>query len=94
MYDSKFHSAKTKTSALIQKLISPQIDAQVKDEIMSMNFVTLLTDTSNRKHQKLLPILVRGFSHTKGVLHFKLSVKNISNETSETIATELIETGV
>lgn len=58
-----------------------------------MKFVTLITDTSNRKADKMLPILVRGFNEEEGVLVFKLEIKFIPNETSETIGTELLGTG-
>jgi hypothetical protein len=93
-YDKNFHSGKTKTAAIIQKIISPLIDSQVKNVLNSFNFVTVITDTSNRKHEKLLPILVRGFTSTSGVQTFKISVKSIDNETSETITGEIISAGM
>lgn len=58
-----------------------------------LKFVTLITDTSNRKADKMLPVMVRGFDEEKGVLVYKLAVKLIPNETSETIGKELLETG-
>lgn len=58
-----------------------------------LKFVTLITDTSNRKADKMLPILVRGFDEDEGVLSFKLAIKIIPNETSETIERELVGTG-
>lgn len=57
--------------------------------MLKANSITLLTDTSNRKHVKLLPILARCFDEEKGVQTFKLNVKNIPGEKSETIASEL-----
>lgn len=41
----------------------------------------------------MLPVLVRGFNEKKGVVVFKLDIKFIPNETSETIRKELLETG-
>lgn len=41
----------------------------------------------------MLPVMVRGFDLDKGVKVFKLAVKMIPNEKSETIGTELICTG-
>lgn len=41
----------------------------------------------------MLPVMVRGFSEEKGVQVFKLAVKLIPNEKSETIGNELIGTG-
>jgi hypothetical protein len=58
-----------------------------------MNFISLITDTSNRKADKMLPVMARGFTEDKGVQVFKLGVRFIPNETSETIEKELIGTG-
>lgn len=41
----------------------------------------------------MLPVLVRGFNEKKGVVVFKLDIKFIPKETSETIGKELLETG-
>lgn len=41
----------------------------------------------------MLPILVRGFDVTKGIVIFKLAIKLVPNETSETIGTELLNAG-
>lgn len=62
----------------------------MKDSLSRMNFLCISTDNSNRKHRKLLPVLVRGFDDAEGVKMFKLNVKELSNETSETITSELV----
>jgi hypothetical protein len=59
--------------------------------LKSANFITVITDTSNRKHRKLLPILARCFIRDKGVVTFKLHIKEIKDEKSDTIAKEIIE---
>lgn len=41
----------------------------------------------------MLPVLVRGFDESIGVLNFKLSIKFIPKETSLEIGNELLETG-
>lgn len=41
----------------------------------------------------MLPVMLRGFDEEKGVMTFKLAVKLISNEKSETIGNELLLTG-
>lgn len=74
-------------------MISPEICRIVADSLAKLKFVTLNTDTSNRKAEKMLPVLVRGFDEEKGVLVFKLDIKFIPNETSETIGTELLDSG-
>lgn len=58
-----------------------------------LKYVTLITDTSNRKAVKMLPVMVRGFDPETGVKTFKLAVKIVKNETSETVGNELVETG-
>lgn len=57
-----------------------------------MNFVTIITDTSNRKSNKMLPVIVRGFTDTEGVKLYKLAVNLITNETSETVGNTLLKT--
>lgn len=74
-------------------MISPAIEKEVMENLSKMKFVTLITDTSNHKADKMLPILARGFDEEKGVRVFKLGIKFIANETSETIGEELISTG-
>lgn len=79
---------------ILIQVISPEIEKNVREELEQINFVTLITDTSNRKADKMLPILVRCFHEEKGVKVFKLDVKLIPNEKSETIGTELVGTGI
>lgn len=93
LFDSKFSCGATKTSALVRNVISPEIEINVMKTLEKINFVTLITDTSNRKADKMLPVMVRGFDEEKGVQIFKLAVKLIPNETSETIAKGLLEIG-
>lgn len=75
------------------QVIAPQIDSEMMRDLDKMSFVSLITDTSNRKAVKMLPVLVRGFDEEKGVIVYKLNVKLITNETSETIGNELVATG-
>lgn len=75
------------------QVISPEVDRCVLELLDKMNFVTIITDTSNRKSDKMLPILVRGFTEEGGVRTLKLAVKFIKGETSETIGNEVVETG-
>lgn len=74
-------------------MISPKIDYEVTKDLERLKFLTVITDTSNHKALKMLPVLVRGFSEEKGVQVFKLQVKLIPNEKSETIGKEIVETG-
>lgn len=92
MFEPKFSSAKAKTAAIVRNVVSPMIDKKTRDVLGSLSFLTILTDTSNRKYVKLLPIIIRGFSEFLGVVNLKLDVKSIPNETSDTISTELLAT--
>lgn len=65
----------------------------MEESMARLTFITLLTDCSNRNADKMLPVMVRGFDENKGVLVFKLAVKLIPNEKSETIGSELMTTG-
>lgn len=56
-----------------------------------MSFLTVMTDASNRKDLKLLPVLVRGFHSEKGILVFKLEVKFIDNELAKTICDVIMD---
>jgi hypothetical protein len=58
-----------------------------------LRFISLITDTSNRKSDKMLPVMARAFDEEQGVQIFKLAVKLIPNERSETIGKELLVTG-
>lgn len=75
------------------QVISPRIELDVAAELRKLNFLTIITDTSNHKALKMLPVIVRGFSEEKGVQSFKLEVKLIPNERSETIGNVLFQTG-
>ena len=52
-----------------------------------------MSDTSNRKSDKMLPVMIRGFDTEESVRTFKLSVKIIPNKKSETIRKKLLGTG-
>lgn len=75
------------------KVISPEIDREVAKSLEKVKFVTLITDTSNRKEEKMLPVLARCFDEVKGTQTFKLAVNMISNEKSATITHNLMGTG-
>lgn len=73
-------------------MISPEIRREVASSLDKLKYVTIITDTSNRKAEKMLPIIVRGFDEEKGVVVYHLQLKIIMNEKSDTVGTELIAT--
>lgn len=78
---NEFHSARTKTEAIINGVIAPFAVDEVKKELDSVNYVTLATDASNRKSIKMMPVLARYFIPTVGV---RIKVLEFSAETGET----------
>lgn len=75
------------------QVISPAIEADVAKALGRMDFFTLITDTSNHKSDKMLPVMVRGFDEVGGVKVFKLAVELIADEKSETMGNVLMGTG-
>jgi hypothetical protein len=92
MFDKNYQCAKTKSAAIATNVIGPMITEEVKSDLESMSFLTLMTDASNRKDVKLLPVLARGFHQEKGILIYKLEVYFIDNEKAVTICDLIIKT--
>jgi hypothetical protein len=88
----KYHCATAKTIAVTRNVISPLIAQEMKDILTSLNFLTIITDASNRKSDKMLPILARGFHPQEGVKTFCLSLHLITDETALTITEKILET--
>lgn len=66
-FETKFSLGRTKCAAIIESVIGPLIDKNVSSKLENMNFVSLITDTSNRLNVKMLPIVARGFDPETGV---------------------------
>lgn len=92
MFDKNYRCASSKSAAIVKKVIEPIITKEMKENIGKMSFVTLMTDASNRQDIKLLPVLLRGYVHTKGVIIYKLSIQRIDNERAVTISDILVRT--
>lgn len=87
-----FHSARTKTEAIVNNVIAPIGDSMLKEELSKCNFVTLTTDASNHGNIKMMPVMVRYFKPTEGVRVKMLEFTSVKNETSDTISSMLITT--
>lgn len=81
-----FHSARTKTEAIVTNVLAPIAEDMLNAELKSCRFVTMTTDASNHGSLKLMPVMVRYFLPTVGVKVKMLEFTSIPNETSETIA--------
>lgn len=90
-FESKFSLARTKTAAIITNVIAPFIDRTMKYDIENRHFITIMTDTSNRKNIKLLPVVLRCFNPVKGVVNYKALIKSIPNEQSSTVSSMLMD---
>lgn len=87
-----FHSARTKTEAIVTNVLAPLGENMIKEELLNSHFITLTTDASNRGNVKLMPVIARYFMPTVGVRVKMLDFCSIKNETSETIANLLMKT--
>ena len=87
-FEGKFTLGRTKTAAIIKRVIAPYIDEKIQQDIKRANFVCLMTDTSNHKNLKLLPVVLRYFNPVAGVVSKKIGLVSIPNEKSKTIADE------
>ena len=92
LFDAKYTSARTKSTAIATNIIAPLLQKEVEAVLNSSNFITIITDTSNRNATKLLPIVSRTFSPVFGVQHQKLNLFSLSDETSDTISKAIIKT--
>lgn len=63
------------------------------DEIRDVNFLTLCCDASNKGNCKILPVMVRYFSHRTGSQTKLIEVFELENETGETLFTKLKSVG-
>lgn len=89
LFESKFKCSARKTSAIIKNVISSKIVKNIKSTISQLNFLTLISDASNRKSTKLYPIMARGFDMRKGV-NYLLQIDTLTNETAVTITKALM----
>jgi len=91
LYDSKFTLAKTKLAAIVSNVIAPHINKRIDDDLNTVSFISIMTDTSNHKNIKILPIIIRYFDPDIGVINKKIATVSIPNEKSETIVKELLK---
>ena len=86
----KFRCKRTKSEAIINNVIVPLSIEWLKQELETITFISVITDTSNHKSTKMVPIMIRFFHSKKGVLVRLLEVLSVPNETSN-VMTDAIE---
>lgn len=86
-----FHCARTKTEAIVTNVFAPLAQNMLKNEIANCKYITLLTDASNHGNVKMIPVVCRFFNPTVGVRVKMLEFSTAKGETSEIIASLLID---
>jgi hypothetical protein len=88
----KLTSARTKTEAIVNNVLSPLIFTMIKSETENIPYISVATDGSNHGSTKLFPVLIQYFDCKKGVTTKMIKLGDLKNETAVTIATYLEET--
>jgi hypothetical protein len=90
----KFSSAQTKTEATVNSVLAPESKRLVQEAFQPSNipFCSISTGRSNHGSIKVFPILIQYFDFKNSGTQSKfIELKNILNETSNTIAVMLID---
>jgi hypothetical protein len=91
-FEAKYGCARTKTEAIVSNVLAPFAAEELENDLQSVNYVTLFTDSSNHKSTKVFPILVRYFKPDAGVYVKILELTNLNGETAEIVSNYLTET--
>lgn len=81
-FETKFSLGKTKCEAIVQNVIAPVAQEELKEDLNKSNFVSFSMNASNRKEIKLVPIIVRYFNPNEGVKVKLMEFKSVPGETS------------
>lgn len=87
-----YHCSRTKCEAIIKNVLAPYSEDILIAEINKTRFITLLSDASNHKNVKMMPVLARYFIPTIGVCVKLLDFTAQQGETSEIIFRLLLKT--
>lgn len=90
----KFHCARTKCEAIATNVLAPYCRDVLKNNLAKRRYLTLSTDASNHGNVKMMAVVVRFFVPTIGVEVKMLDFTSEKGETSEIIATMLMETAI
>lgn len=86
-----FHCGRTKIQAIARNVFGPFAIDMLKTELSKVSYVSLLTDASTHGNTKMMPVLVRFFSPTKGAFVKMLDLTTQKGETSKIIS-DLVKT--
>uniref|UniRef100_H2ZTH8 BED-type domain-containing protein n=1 Tax=Latimeria chalumnae TaxID=7897 RepID=H2ZTH8_LATCH len=92
MYEPKFSSARTKTEAIVNSVLAPMAEEELESDLSKATYISVAIDSSNHKHTKLVPVVVRYFNPDKGVQTKLLELNELPGETADTLAMYLTHT--
>ncbi|XP_042311324.1 uncharacterized protein LOC121924195 [Sceloporus undulatus] len=81
-----FSSLETKTEAVVNNVISPCIQSDLKESLDKCGYVGVSTDTSNHNYHKILPVIVQYFDKEEGVQSKLLELVELQNENADTVS--------
>jgi hypothetical protein len=82
VFEPKFTCAQTKVRAIVVNVLAPLSTNQIREDLKDAKFISVMIDSSNHKHTKLVPILVHYFVPQKAVKIKILEFANLSAESS------------
>lgn len=91
LFEQKFACARTKTEAIIKKVLYPYAMENLNIRLQSVSFISAFSDASNHKDIKLFPSLIRYFDSKFGVQIKILDFVSLPGETAELISNSIIE---
>jgi Fe-S cluster assembly scaffold protein SufB len=90
LFEPKFTRAQTKVRATMVNVLAPLSINQIREELEDAKFIFVMIDSSNHKHIKLVPILVRYFIPQQGVKMKILEFTNLSGESSTQLTEHIV----
>jgi hypothetical protein len=90
LFEPKFTCAQTKVRANVVNVLAPLSINQIREEPEDAKFISIKTDSSNHKHTKLVPILVRYFVPQQVVKMKILEFTNLSGESSAQLTEHIV----
>jgi hypothetical protein len=82
LFEPNFTCAQTKVRATVVNVVAPLSINQMREELEDTKFDSVMVDSFNHKHNKLVPILVRYFVPQQGVRMKILEFTNLSGESA------------
>lgn len=85
LFEPKFSCRRTKATAVTVDVLGKYAEALLKEDLEKAQFLTIMTDASNHRTEKMFPVLVRYFDVDKGICNKLLDFNTLKGETSDII---------